>query len=185
MSNLTINHSNFRKSQEATLQKTTYCHLKLLNQTSCVQESLPHAYISSYSSTALQKWPYASNTSHHHTDFYQYTVETTWRTSKAKTHLHKVKEKTHSDRAHCHSKTNSSVQVSSPAQGWLTLHVLLQVPLSASQDPFFYPAYREQTLPNLAQLVHGQSFTTAKHYFCDPHDPKKTIHKQDPKVTWP
>ena len=49
-----------------------------------VQESLPHAYISSYSSTALQKWPYASNTSHHHTDSYQYTVKTTWRTSKTK-----------------------------------------------------------------------------------------------------
>ena len=48
------------------------------------------------------------------------------------THLHKVKIKTHSDRIHCPHKLNSSVQVTRPAQGWLILYVLLQVPLSTA-----------------------------------------------------
>ena len=93
MSNLATIHFTLRKFQETTLQKITYCYFKLLNRTSCVQESLPHVYISSYSSTALQKWPYASNTSHHHTDSYQYTVETTWRTSKTQRTYIRWKEK--------------------------------------------------------------------------------------------
>ena len=108
MSNLAISCPTLREFQVTILQQVTYCHFTLPKRISYFQERSIHAYISKYSSIALHKWPYASNTSHRNTDPYQNTAKTTWMPSTDYTPTQGENESC-SDRIHCQQKPKTQL----------------------------------------------------------------------------